>query len=313
MGGRQKSIGGLRQYKRSKVGRLRWAPHLHHSFLLAIHRLGGPHKSTPKLVLELMDVKGLTISHVKSHLQMYRCMRSDHHHQLSITAPSGSLTMQVEEDEDEEEVKRDNDGGQYYQLLPISERDKVLVESTGSNNSSCSSVARNSELWKKRRRKRSYGDNLCDRVKRITRTNHHFDILQGLDLKSGLQLQEPKQAQATAAATDGGCGKAMGGGAGSFCGLSLSLSLGGVDYDGGNYCNNVNGECRNNTTSCTTNHQMAMSAYNCYNSLEDYSLFNHDISVAASSSMSSSTSTSSFSSCSSTLDLDLSITLCTST
>ncbi|XP_057470578.1 uncharacterized protein LOC130759471 [Actinidia eriantha] len=57
--------------------RLRWTPHLHHSFVHAIEKLGGQDKATPKLILQLMDVKELSIAHVKSHLQMYRSKKLD--------------------------------------------------------------------------------------------------------------------------------------------------------------------------------------------------------------------------------------------
>lgn len=75
--GNNERRGKVRHYVRSKMPRLRWTPELHHSFLHAVERLGGLERATPKLVLQLMSVRGLNIGHVKSHLQMYRSKKLD--------------------------------------------------------------------------------------------------------------------------------------------------------------------------------------------------------------------------------------------
>ncbi|WJX22818.1 hypothetical protein P8452_12092 [Trifolium repens] len=67
----------VRPYVRSKMPRLRWTPDLHRCFAHAVERLGGEERATPKLILQLMNVRGITISHVKSHLQMYRSMKQE--------------------------------------------------------------------------------------------------------------------------------------------------------------------------------------------------------------------------------------------
>ncbi|KAL5759505.1 hypothetical protein ACOSQ2_018343 [Xanthoceras sorbifolium] len=52
--------------------RLKWTPELHQRFVEALNQLGGPDKATPKTLMRVMGIPGLTLYHLKSHLQKYR-------------------------------------------------------------------------------------------------------------------------------------------------------------------------------------------------------------------------------------------------
>ncbi|CAL9158207.1 transcription repressor KAN1-like [Musa acuminata AAA Group] len=88
--------------KRStRAPRMRWTSSLHTRFVRAVELLGGHERATPKSILELMDVKDLTLAHVKSHLQMYRTIKS--------TDKPAASSGQSDDSGEEDSAPRDRD------------------------------------------------------------------------------------------------------------------------------------------------------------------------------------------------------------
>ncbi|KAJ1404762.1 SANT/Myb domain [Sesbania bispinosa] len=103
--------------------RLRWTADLHERFVDAVTQLGGASKATPKAIMRTMNVKGLTLYHLKSHLQKYR-----------LGKQSGK-----ESDEGGKDVSFSIDQLPVCSLPPCSEKGisaSYLLESPGTDNSS---------------------------------------------------------------------------------------------------------------------------------------------------------------------------------
>ncbi|URD73667.1 Myb-like DNA-binding domain [Musa troglodytarum] len=96
--------------------RLRWTNELHERFVDAVTQLGGPDRATPKGVLRIMGVAGLTIYHVKSHLQKYR---------LAKYVPESSADGTMSEKNDDRNL---NSGLESSPGIQITEALKLQME-----------------------------------------------------------------------------------------------------------------------------------------------------------------------------------------
>ncbi|XVF85914.1 hypothetical protein PTKIN_Ptkin17bG0155900 [Pterospermum kingtungense] len=75
--------------------RLKWTPELHQRFVEAVSQLGGADKATPKSLMRVMGISGLTLYHLKSHLQKFRLGESQQA-ETSLSNKQGGDTDYIE-------------------------------------------------------------------------------------------------------------------------------------------------------------------------------------------------------------------------
>ncbi|CAI9767994.1 unnamed protein product [Fraxinus pennsylvanica] len=101
--------------------RLKWNQELHERFIDAVKQLGGANKATPKSLMKVMGVDGLTLYHLKSHLQKYRMgknQQSQSYYEDNEQENYRDNQSQLKKDCDGEQ-NRINEGLQIAQALQV--------------------------------------------------------------------------------------------------------------------------------------------------------------------------------------------------
>ncbi|KAK4358066.1 hypothetical protein RND71_023676 [Anisodus tanguticus] len=93
--------------------RLKWTPDLHQRFVDAVAQLGGPDKATPKSLMRVMNIHGLTLYHLKSHLQKYRLGKSQY---FNENKQEGKLELCAVVPDDDDNTKENEISSGLYQM-----------------------------------------------------------------------------------------------------------------------------------------------------------------------------------------------------
>ncbi|XP_048134499.1 myb family transcription factor PHL8 isoform X2 [Rhodamnia argentea] len=107
--------------------RLKWTPELHHRFVEAVVQLGGADKATPKSLMRAMGIPGLTLYHLKSHLQKYRLGKSQQSESCIDTKQEESKEIQST-DKDQNTKIIDPSTFQSNESLQIAQAHQMQME-----------------------------------------------------------------------------------------------------------------------------------------------------------------------------------------